>query len=94
MFKLHDWTLSLVTYDWEESRCALLLDGPETRKELIAQNVSDLRVPHHNDWGPSVHVNAVKGPVSQGDGMYVLTIEMQSGDEISITATEFALVIP
>jgi hypothetical protein len=92
MFDLHDWTLLSVNYEWENSKCTLLLDGPDARKELIAQDVSDLRVPRHNDWGPSVSVNSVTDPVRQGDGTYLLTIKMQTGDEISITAAEFALV--
>jgi hypothetical protein len=92
MFKLHDWTLLSVHYDWEVSRCTLLLRGPDAEKKLIAENVRDLHVPHRNDWGPSVSINAVTGPTIQGEGAHLLTIEMQTGDEITIVAAEFALV--
>jgi len=57
---------------------------------LVAENVIDLHVPRLQDWGPSVSVNKVTGPL---DGLAYkrLLIEMQSGDVIKISAGTFVL---
>jgi hypothetical protein len=92
MFKLHDWSLVSIEYEWKSARCELLFLGHKSQKKLIARDVRDLRVPRRNDWGLSESVNTVSEPVDVGDGMKSLTIEMQSGDEIALTAVEFELV--
>lgn len=92
MFKLHDWSLASIEYQWADARCELLFLGYKSQKRLIAKNMCDLRVPQKNDWGPSDSVNTVSGPFDASDGAKSLTIEMQSGDKIALTASEFELV--
>jgi hypothetical protein len=53
-----------------------------------ARPLGDLRVPHNNEWGPSVQVDTVCiEPLAAGTQK--LRIEMQSGDAIEIVADRF-----
>jgi hypothetical protein len=88
---MHDWTLTTILYDWETAKATLSFRGPRRRSAaIVAENVSDLEIPHTNEWGPSVSVNEVRGPTRIGDRRR-LEIEMQSGDVIAITAGSFTL---
>jgi len=56
---------------------------------VVADGVFDLHVPQVKDWGPSVSVNNVRGPLNGAAGRKRLEIEMQSGDVIVIEAAAF-----
>src|SRR5438477_7386965 len=91
---MHDWTLATILYEWKQARATLAFHGPDHRSAVIvAENVSQLNIPHANEWGPSVSVNEVRGPSDIGDQRR-LEIEMQSGDVIVITARSFDLPDP
>ena len=83
---LHDATLRTIRLAWAEGRCVLelsLAGAPSC--ELIFTGVSELHVPRHNSWGPSVSVNAVR---KVQDNRF--EIEVQSGDVLQIEATAWS----
>lgn len=91
---MHDWTLTTILYEWESAKATLSFRGPRRQSAVIvAGDVSDLEIPHANQWGPSVSVNEVHGPATVGKRRR-LEIEMQSGDVITITAGSFSLPDP
>jgi hypothetical protein len=87
---LHDAILEGISIQWDRSRCILTVAAFVTRGEpaqpcvLTFDRISRVVVPHEEPWGRSGHIY---GQRSGADGMYV--IEMQSGDEIQITAGSF-----
>ena len=92
MTRMHDWVLVSVLFEWKEGRVTLVFDTYEAGQvSVIAQGVSDLHVSQVKDWGPSVSVNSVKGPLDAANGRQRLEIEMQSGDTIEIEAAAFDL---
>jgi hypothetical protein len=90
---LHDAILHTLSIEWEARRCVAELEVfVDHTKEavprlLIWHGVTALVAPHHNPWGPSVFVNTA---LFEPPSTYV--IEMQSGDEIRITAERCELV--
>ncbi|HEY1503303.1 MAG TPA: hypothetical protein VGF92_03330 [Stellaceae bacterium] len=87
---MHDWTLLSILFEWKAGRVVLSFSTHKAGVvELIAERVFELHVPQANDWGPSTHVNNVKGPLQGAAGRARLEIEMQSGDIIIIEATTF-----
>ena len=87
---LVDWDLVTVTFDWETKRVALVLSyWQHDHVELIANDCVDIHIPGRNEWGPSVSVNSFDGPSEVENGNKRLTIEMQSGDVITIIARSF-----
>ncbi len=87
---MHDWTMLSILFEWKTASVTVSLQTPKSDVvEIIAREVSDLHVPQMKEWGPSVSVNQLRGPVSLEKGKFNLEIEMQSGDVISIEASEF-----
>lgn len=87
---MHDWTLVSIFFDWAASH--VILSFKNSGSDLVtirADGASNLTVPQLNEWGPSVSVNEVRGPLKENDAMQVLEIEMQSGDVIKVVATSF-----
>ena len=82
---LHDATLLSVQADWAQGTAVVVLQVADVEEPLRvrAAGVTDLRMPHERPWGPSVSVNSWH--IASG----VLSIEMQSGDTITITAQSF-----
>ena len=90
MSLMHDWTLLSIVYDWKSGQVALQLRrGGSEFVSVAAMGVIDLHVPQRKEWGPSVSVNEVRGPIAEPRGKQVLEIEMQSGDVIRIVASSF-----
>jgi hypothetical protein len=89
---MHDWTLISLELAWKDGRMTIELRNPKSAQvSLTAVDVSALHVPRAADWGPSVSINAVAGPMILPDGRQRLEIEMQSGDVIAITARSFVM---
>lgn len=89
---MHDWTLIGVYFDWRSGQVKVdFLNQDSTLVSLIANDVSNLRVPRMNDWGASVSVNGVAKITHLKDGRSRIKIEMQSGDLIEIDAKAFVL---
>lgn len=88
---MHDWTLLAIHFDWAIGRVAVELRNRSSMNvTLVAEGVSKLHVPRLQDWGPSVSINQVTGPTDMA-GVKHLSIEMQSGDVIEISASSFIL---
>lgn len=91
-WNLHDAVLASLPFDWKDRSCVVTLAAfldpgqPAVACSITFEDVSDLSVPHHRPWGPSVHVN----DLVRTDEAFVL--EMQSGDAIRIVAARVRLV--
>lgn len=90
--QLHDATLVGLEFNWSEAEARLLLRVAQLPHTIVTgDHVRLLEVPHEEPWGPSVSVNAVRGPAVQEDGWHRLEIEMQTGDVIAIEARAFRM---
>jgi hypothetical protein len=92
---MHDWTLLTILFDWHAARVTLSFRQPNSDiATIVAEGVSRLDVPRLNEWGRSVSVNKVSAPVEakdEGHGQQRITMEMQSGDVITVLASSFVL---
>lgn len=90
LLPLHDAVLYHIELCWEQRICrlflSLFLEQIQTAQPHILEffGVSNLLVPHESPWGDSVLINTVTQITS---GIYY--IEIQSGDTIIITASDF-----
>lgn len=86
---MHDWTLLSISFAWEAGTVRLVFRvlGSQT-VTLVGEDVRSLRIPRMQEWGPSVSVNKVTGPIDVGNLRH-LSIEMQTGDVIEVTAGSF-----
>jgi hypothetical protein len=80
---LHDATLIDLHFDWSLGECVLRFAGspfgPKGPFSLCWSDVSDFRISHRLEWGPSVSVLEMTQ-----SGADLWSIEMQSGDKIEI----------
>ena len=88
---LHDATLRSVTFDWMGGTALLAFKTGKAEPDLVleSRDVTDLRCPRHQPWGPSVSVNSAT--VTEAPGGCLLAVEMQSGDLIEISCREVVL---
>jgi hypothetical protein len=89
---MHDWTLVSILMNWIESTVTMnfRVHGIE-KPVIIAQGITELIVPHREEWGRSVSVNEVLGPTKLTNSNYKLVLEMQSGDLIQLEARSFVM---
>ena len=91
---LHDAAVGSLILDVESRVCRLHLDvffEPGERARLAQvewEGVTRLLFPHEAPWGRSVHVY-VNRQWREGERLYV--IELQTGDEVRVTAGSVAL---
>ena len=83
---LHDATLRTIELDWKGKICRVLVRTNEGTRQIEFSEVTDINVPHHESWGPSVSIMATRSSVG------AFEIQMQSGDVILIKAGGFRLV--
>jgi len=87
---LHDSILRSVELLWESKRCRIHFAAFSVRGECAREHVleffgvSSVRIPIHEEWGPSISVNEATRENNS------FKIEMQSGDTIVIEAQAFA----
>jgi hypothetical protein len=87
---LHDATFQSVVLLWnKDARAELHFRLDHRTITVTASGVTNLACPHENPWGPSVSVNALRGPSEVGDGVRRIEIEIQSGDTIRVEASGF-----
>jgi hypothetical protein len=85
---LHDALLESSNLSWQTALCTLQINvflqrgGNAKPCKLRFSGLTQLHVPKQQPWGPSVSINGAK--FENGS----VQIEMQSGDTISIVATE------
>jgi hypothetical protein len=88
---MHDWSFLSLLVSWRSGELEIGLQSPSGPASVCAQGLRDLRLPRERSWGPSVSVNAVRGPSVRPDGLSQLSIEMQTGDVIEIVAEAFSM---
>jgi hypothetical protein len=89
---MHDWTLRTINFDWQLARVTFVfLDSASIEQIVVAEGVKELRIPHENQWGPSVSVNEVPDIQRLPGGEERLQIEMQSGDVIRVVGRRVIL---
>jgi hypothetical protein len=82
--------LHVFSVDWKRRTCTAQLDVFADRSKdavphvVTWHGVEEVFIPHRNPWGPSTSINSARTEASR-----VYIIEMQSGDEIRITAERF-----
>jgi hypothetical protein len=87
---VHDWSLRTITVDWEARTATLHLRASSRDAAIVARGLHALHVPMAFEWGPSVSINRVEGPIETA-GRGILWIEMQTGDTIELVADRFEM---
>ena len=89
---MHDWTLVSLMVEWLTGIVRITFKNTESDEVfLVAGGLAELKVPKREDWGESVSVNEVEGPVILENGNSYLAIEIQSGDKIELEAESISL---
>lgn len=89
---MHDWTFLEIRIDWQNgSVIATFRNTTSHEVTLTAKGLVDIHVPKKEEWGRSVSVNEIRGPFKFDNKFQKLTIEMQSGDSITIIARSILL---
>lgn len=92
--RLHDATLESIVFDWSMGKVIVRLracEDPSRLVQIVCVRATGLFCPAEKPWGPSVSVNEVQGPSAKDGGVFRLTIEMQSGDVITLEGEDFTL---
>lgn len=85
---MHDWVFLEANFLWHDGSCKLKFKNSSSETKFINfTGVRKLIIPKQEEWGESVCVNKVSGPI-QENGFEMLNIEMQSGDQIIIEAVK------
>ena len=82
---LHDATLQQLVVNWPASSVTVYFRTATGEAVMTGMGLRRLDLPRSEPWGPSVSVNQVV----QRHGC--LTIEMQSGDVVTIEAETFSI---
>lgn len=90
--KLHDATLTRIEVDWASGElrctCNVQVEGRKTVL-ILAEGLKMLKCPRLYPWGTSVSVNEIR--TEKGENGTLLSIEMQSGDTIEVTAERISI---
>jgi hypothetical protein len=90
---MHDWTLLWIFVDWHKRSIDLRLRNMNSEEvSVVVHGFTELRVPRRDEWGPSVSINSVTGPSATPNGNQLLTIQMQTGDEIAVEGS--SIMVP
>ena len=89
---MHDWSLVTLLLEWTEDKITITLkNGTSAEVHLVANGLAELKVPKREEWGESVSINEVDGPITLSNGNSYLSIEIQSGDKIELEAESISL---
>jgi hypothetical protein len=89
---MHDWTLIRIIAAWKDAEIIFeFKDETSSLRTIKANSFSKLTVPRLNEWGPSVSVNKIIGPMLFPDGTNHLQIQMQSGDMLELIAKNITM---
>jgi len=90
---LHDAVVHALSFDWQTRECIVTLSAflstgePATACTITFREVSELRVPNHKPWGTSSETFINSQRLEEG----AYTLELQSGDEVVVTAQSASL---
>lgn len=95
---MHDWIIKEIRILWKERQVSFFLRYNRMDFVLIASNVRNFDAPMLFEWGPSRSINETT-PYLDVDSGYMkvedwerkLSIEMQTGDVITIEAESIVL---
>jgi hypothetical protein len=82
---LHDATLRGLVVSWPDGSVTARFRTASGEVVITARGLRHLDLPRDEPWGPSVSVNRVVQTAGR------LTIEMQSGDVVTIDAETFSI---
>lgn len=89
---MHDWTLLSISINWAEGAVVISFRNEKSEEvKLVAEGLVDIHVPKREEWGESVSINNVIGPLRGDDGIYSLELEVQSGDRIRLLARSVSM---
>jgi hypothetical protein len=87
---MHDWSLVSISINWQRGEVAILVsDMTSTERQIIVEGFTEIRVPRDRPWGASISINKLSE--ADQDGQRRLTIQMQSGDEISVSGAKVVM---
>jgi hypothetical protein len=92
-WNLHDAIINNFNIDWKKKTCTLSLNiffninEDAVLCKIVWKKITEVQIPLKNPWGDSIYVNSQR---KKSEKEYL--IEMQSGDEIIISAEEVELL--
>lgn len=92
--ELHDATLEALEMRWSSGDVILRIrtgDAMHPHRVVAASSVRRLTCSREMPWGFSLSINEVRGPKPIDDDVFLIEIEMQSGDIIRIEARGFSV---
>ena len=87
---LHDSILKEIEYAWSSKELIItgeLFGAAKQSFKIFFNGVTNICIPHKEKWGPSTSINELSG----ASGVY--SINMQSGDAITIEASNFSYAL-
>lgn len=90
--ELHDATLDSIELRWSSGEAIVKLRTEQGSCSVVGSGVRRLACDRQLPWGFSVSINEIRGPSADGAGVFVLEIEVQSGDVVRIEADAFRLL--
>jgi hypothetical protein len=90
---LHDAVLLSVEVQWGEGKTIVALRSSAGALRLVVTGTRQVQVARAFPWGPSECINSVTLEQIRGDCV-LLTIEMQSGDMLSVSGSSVAADAP
>lgn len=84
---MHDWTLLSIHLDWAAAEATLLLFDPTSaQRRVVARGLSAFHLEREEPWGPSNSIDEMTEVVGESGQPLVLSMQMQSGDWIRLSA--------
>lgn len=87
---MHDWTIVSIQINWTTGQAEVRVEGYESRKVIVAIGLRSFTASLEDYWGPSVSILQTGGPYDVAGGKFY-SIQLQSGDYISIEACEISV---
>ena len=88
---MHDWVISTINIDYDKNDINITFKTPSGNQQFIASEFAEVHMPKRNEWGPSSSVLQVEAPKRLRNNNFEISIQLQSGDTITIEAKEFML---
>ena len=88
---MHDWVISTFKVDWDKSEIDITFKTSSGVRHILATDFVEINIPKKNEWGPSASVYKVDSPVQLKNKNAKISIQMQSGDTITIEARQIIL---
>lgn len=87
---MHDWLLLEIEVEWHSAELHIAFRDTDSSKQVIhATQFVSINIPRLCEWGYSGSINEVV--IEQVESLEKLTINMQSGDQLVILASDFKL---